>query len=182
MIFMNSVRLAGIALLLLGIAWGGLRSQVNAQEKSSKEATKKTYPAVPSPELLLLMVRTTIIGIDQANKTGNYAVLRKLGGPGLQALTPEQLAQTFAPLRLRKIDLAPAAIVTPQLSEQPIISQEGLLNLSGFFPTQPLQIQFRFVYEAVGGAWRPYGLSVSLVPFVTPALPPANQAPANPPK
>jgi hypothetical protein len=178
---MISVRSVGVGLLLLGIAFGGLPSQVNAQEKSSKDATKKTYPAVPSPELLLLLVRTTIIGIDQANKTGNYAVLRKLGGPGLQAMTPEQLAQTFAPLRSRKIDLAPAAIVTPELTEQPAISHEGLLNLSGFFPTQPLQIQFRFVYEAVNGSWKPYGLSVSLVPFVTPAPAAANPPPASPP-
>jgi hypothetical protein len=179
---MISVRSVGVGLLLLGIAFGAFPSQIKAQEKSGKDATKKTYPAIPSPELLLLIVRTTIIGIDQANKTGNYAVLRKLGGPGLQAMTPEQLAQTFAPLRSLKIDLAPAAIVTPELTEQPAISQEGLLNLSGFFPTQPLQIQFRFVYEAVSGSWKPYGLSVSLVPFVTPTPPTANQAPADRPK
>src|SRR5258705_1911672 len=98
---MISVRTAGLALLFLGIVIGAMTSQVGAQEKASKDGAKNTYPAVPPPELLLLMIRTTVIGLDQANKTGNYAVLRKLGGPGMQAMTQEQLAQTFAPLRSR---------------------------------------------------------------------------------
>jgi hypothetical protein len=122
------------------------------------------HPAVPSPSGLLLLIRTTMIAIDQANKTGDYAVLRALGGPGLHAYSDAQLAGTFAPFRESRADLAEAAIATPELSERPIVATDGRLTLVGYFPTHPLRIGFRFVYEAVHGAWQPFGVSVSLVP------------------
>ena len=92
--------------------------------------------------MLLLLVRSTIAALDQANTTGNYFVLRDMGGPGLQAMTTEQLAKIFEGLRAQKIDLAPAAVITPELVEQPVVTPEGLLNFAGYFPTKPLQIQF----------------------------------------
>lgn len=129
-------------------------------------AATPTAPAlaVPSPEGLLLLVRTTTIAIDQANKTGNYSVLRSMGGPGLQAYSVAQLAKIFTALRSNKIDLAPAAVATPELIEQPVISSEGLLTVAGSFPTRPMQIQFRFVYQADHGYWKPFGVSVSMTP------------------
>jgi len=168
---MISVRSAGFGLILIAFLSGAQDLAANAQEKLVKGTAGKTALSETSPELMLLMVRTTMIALDQANKTGNYSVLRKLGGPGLQRATPEQLAKTFEVLRAAKVDLAPASIVTPELSETPAISPEGLLNLTGFFPTRPSQIQFRLVFEAVGDAWKPYGLSVSLVPAPAPAKP-----------
>ena len=35
--------------------------------------------AIPSPEELLALIRTTIIALNQANMTGNYTVLRDIG-------------------------------------------------------------------------------------------------------
>jgi hypothetical protein len=161
---MISLRSAGFGMALTAMLFAVQDVTTNAQENSFKGTAGKTALSDTSPELILLMVRTTIIAIDQANKTGNYSVLRKLGGPGLQRLTAEQLAKTFEALRTANVDLAPASIVTPELSETPTISPEGRINLVGFFPTQPSQIQFRLVFEAVGGVWKPFGLSVSLVP------------------
>jgi hypothetical protein len=142
----------------------GSAQEISSPLQPTASMPPSRSPAVPGPELLLLLVRTAMIGIDQANKTGNYAVLREMGGPGLRAYTVSQLAKVFEGLRQHKIDLAPAAVVTPELIEQPVISSEGLLTLAGLFPTKPLQIQFRFVYQADHGSWKPFGLSVSMVP------------------
>jgi hypothetical protein len=139
-----------------------LASIVIAVATSTFPGAAARLPAIPSPAELLLLVRTTMIAIDQANKTGDYAVLRALGGPGLQAYSDAQLARTFAPFRRNGADLAQAAIATPQLSEPPVVSAAGRLTLTGFFPTRPLRISFRFVFEASRGSWRPFGLSVSL--------------------
>ena len=147
-------------------------THASAQEKPARTiaprslATNSASPtlAVPSAEALLLLVRTTMIAIDQADRTGNYSVLRAMGGPGLQAYSVAQLAKIFEALRLNKIDLAAAAVVTPELVEQPAISSEGLLSLKGFFHTRPMQIHFRFVYQADRGQWKPFGLSVSMMP------------------
>src|SRR6266700_1555261 len=90
-------------LAVLGTSILSVSFHVEAQEKSppactpSPSAATPIAPtlAVPSPEALLLLARTTTIAIDQANKTGNYSVLHALGGPGLQAYSIAQLAKTF---------------------------------------------------------------------------------------
>lgn len=168
-----------LAVAVLGSSMLAPSLPAGAQEKSSptntphSSAITLTSPtlAVPSPEALLLLVRTTMIAIDQANKTGDYSVLRAIAGPGLQAYSVHQLAKTFEPLRTNKIDLAPAAVVTPELGERPVISSEGLLTLAGSFPTRPMQIQFRFVYQADHGSWKSFGLSVSMISVDAPEPP-----------
>jgi hypothetical protein len=132
--------------------------------------------AVPSPEVLLVLVRSALIALDHANRTGNYTVLRELGGPGLQRNSSAQLSNAFANLRNQQVDLLPVAIVTPQLTRPPSVSPEGLLQLIGFFPTQPRHIQFEIVYQAVGGQWRLFGLNVGLA-AAGPPVPEASAAP-----
>ena len=55
-----------------------------------------------------------------------------------------------------------------------------MLRLKGYFPGQPLQINFEILYEPVAGRWRLFGLSVNAVPPTTaaPTVAPAAQAPA----
>jgi hypothetical protein len=118
---------------------------------------------VPSPEALLALIRSALIGLDHANRTGNYSVLREIGGPALQRLSTAQLASAFASLRAAKVDLLVSAVTTPQLTQKPAISpQGGLLQLVGFFPTQPRRLLFNIVYQPAGGEWRLAGLNVGL--------------------
>jgi hypothetical protein len=132
---------------------------------------------VPPPEVLLVLVRSALIALDHANRTGNYTVLRELGGPGLQQHSSAQLGSIFANLRNQQVDLLPVVIVTPQITQPPSVSPEGLLQLVGFFPTQPRQIQFQIVYQPVNGQWKLFGLSVGLVAAPAP-VPQASAAPA----
>jgi hypothetical protein len=124
-----------------------------------------------------VLVRSALIALDHANRTGNYAVLRELGGPGLQRHSSAQLSNAFANLRNQQVDLLPVAIVTPQLTQPPSVSPEGLLQLTGFFPTQPRHIQFEIAYQPVSGQWRLFGLNVALAAAAPPA-PEASPAPA----
>ena len=137
--------------------------------------------AVPSPEVLLVLVRSALIALDHANRTGNYTVLRELGGPGLQRHSSAQLSNAFANLRNQQVDLLPVAIVTPQLTRPPSVSADGLLQLIGFFPAQPRHIQFEVAYQAVSGQWKLFGLNVALAAAAPPAsqesTAPAPQAP-----
>jgi hypothetical protein len=42
-------------------------------------------------------IRSALLALDQANKTGNYTVLRELGAPGFQAAnTAARLSEIFA--------------------------------------------------------------------------------------
>lgn len=165
-------------------------AQQNSSPSTSPPAAKSAAPApssspqqaqqltLPQPEVMLLMVRVALVALDQANKTGNYAVLHALGGPNLQSNSVEKLAEIFAPVRNANIDLQGTVVLTPQMTEPPIISPQGVLSLVGAYPTQPLQIQFQIFYQPVGGTWRLAGLSVSLVPVKTTAAPGAAPASA----
>ena len=116
----------------------------------------------------MVLIRSALIGLDHANRTGNYSVLRELGGPALQQNSSAQLSNAFANLRANKVDLLATTVLTPQLLQQPAVSAEGLLQLVGFFPTQPRRIEFQIVYQPVKGQWKLAGLNVGLAAAAAP--------------
>ena len=60
------------------------------------------------------------------------------------------------------MDLSAVSVITPQLTEAPTLDQQkGMLHLKGYFPGQPVQINFEMLYQAVDGRWRLFGLSVN---------------------
>lgn len=124
--------------------------------------TVRPKPAEIDRNGVIILIRTTLIALDQANKTGNYTVLRDLGAPAFQANTAAALAEIFAALRREKLDLSGVAVIDPQLSVLPEIEPNGLMHMRGFFPSAPTQINFDLTYAPVGGQWRLLGLSVGL--------------------
>src|SRR5262245_66488402 len=92
-----------------------------------------------------------------------------MGAPGFrEANSAGKLAQIFAPLASQGIDLSAVTIIPPQLTEAPTIDpQRQMLHLKGYFPGQPLQINFDILYEPVAGRWRVFGLSVNAGPHAT---------------
>ena len=59
--------------------------------------TPKQQPQAPKPAQIdrngvLILIRTALLALDQANKTGNYTVLRDLGSPDFQVNTAARLA------------------------------------------------------------------------------------------
>jgi hypothetical protein len=116
---------------------------------------------VPDDFKLAMLIRTSLIALNQANLTGNYTVLRDLGSPAFHAANdPARLAGLFANLRARKINLEPILVVEPKVAE-PFINERGMLRLKGFFPTQPEQVNFEFAFENVSGDWRIFGIVVT---------------------
>jgi hypothetical protein len=58
---------------------------------------------------VLILIRSTVLALDQANKTGDYTVLRDLGAPGFQANTAARLVEIFASQRRDNLDLSGVA-------------------------------------------------------------------------
>lgn len=119
-------------------------------------------PQVPTPEAMIVLIRSSIVALSHANLTNNYSVLNALGSPSFkQANTPQRLQQLFAPFRANNIDMNPVVFVTPQLKYQPAV-QEGRLRLVGFFPTAPMQVNYDLQFEPSGGVWRLFAIAVDL--------------------
>ena len=124
-------------------------------------------PAAPQPAQIdrngvLILIRSTILALDQANKTGNYTVLRDLGAPGFQANNAARLAEIFATQRRDNLDLSGVAVIDPQLTVLPQIEANGMMRMAGFFPSVPQQVNFEMLFAPVGGQWRLFGLSVNI--------------------
>lgn len=117
---------------------------------------------MPPQEVLVMMVRSTLAAVNQANFTENYSVLHGMTTPVMQTrLTPSHFGKAFADLRKQGLDLSPVLVLAPQFSVAPALMPDGLLRLNGFFPSRPTQIDFAIDYRAVGGFWLIEALSVT---------------------
>jgi hypothetical protein len=111
---------------------------------------------------VLILIRSTLLALDQANKTGNYTVLRDLGAPGFQSNTAARLGEIFAKLRNDNLDLSGVAVIDPQLNLLPQIEANGMMHMAGFFPSVPTQVNFDLTFAPVSGQWRLFGISVAI--------------------
>jgi len=135
-----------------------------AQTQKDAPAPKAAAQPVVSAQEALYLVRSTLLTLNDANKSGNYTVLRDLAAPGFQAAnTPADLARTFTDLRERKFDLFGVLLIVPKFHAPPRM-ENGMLRLRGAFPTAPLEIDFDLLFEKAGGTWRLFGIAVTTPP------------------
>jgi hypothetical protein len=152
----------------IGEAW----AQAKASQKGDKPQAPK--PANIDRNGVIILVRSAMLALDQANKTGNYTVLRDLGAPGFQANSAARLGEIFAKHRADGIDLGGVAVLEPQLTLLPQIEPGGMLHMAGFFPSVPMQVNFELLYAPVDRQWKLFGISVNVAK-------PGPQAPATEP-
>jgi hypothetical protein len=147
----------GWRVLIFAAALAAIASAGHAQVP--KQAPK---PAQIDRNGVIILIRSSLLALDQANKTGNYTVLRDIGAPGFQSNTAARLGEIFAKLRSDNLDLSGVAVIDPQLNLLPQIEANGLMQMAGFFPSVPTQVNFELSFAPVNGQWRLFGISVSL--------------------
>jgi hypothetical protein len=154
-----------------------MRVPALAQQKPSQTATSEqpstarvatpdkpatlSRPAI-SQEQALYLVRSTLLTLNDANRSGNYTVLRDLAAPDFQVRNSSaDLAQSFADLRRRNFDLFATALIAPQFTAEPAFDAGGKLRMAGYFATRPLRINFDLTFQNVNGQWRLFAVSVA---------------------
>ncbi len=146
--------------LAVAVLVAGLNGPTAAQNLV-QDAKPAQQVVMPDGEKIVLLVRNTLITLNNAIQTGNFTVLRDKGAPGFRdANSAARLSQAFADLASRGVDLSVVSVITPQLTEARTLDQQGRLHLKGYFPSQPVQINFEILYQSVGGRWQLFGLSV----------------------
>jgi hypothetical protein len=111
------------------------------------------------------MVRNAIIALNQANLTGNYSVLRDMGTPNFQITNSSaRLAEAFATLRARKLDISPIMFFTPKFASPPSIQDGQVLRVTGVFPTTPEQVNFDIAFQMFGEQWMLAAIAVNVAP------------------
>ncbi len=130
------------------------------EREAARQAASPT-PAM-SAELIHDLIRTTLLSLDDANRSGNYSVLRDLADPGFQANhTAADLAVIFADFRRKGLVLSSAALLTPQLSADPTLDKTNTLRLKGYLPTAPLRLVYDLKYRPLAGSWRLSGIAIT---------------------
>ncbi|MDH7791620.1 hypothetical protein [Ochrobactrum sp. AN78] len=134
--------------------------------QTSTENVERRSPGVPlqlERSSLISLVRYTLVALDQANRTGNYSVLRELGAPGfMQSNNPAHLAEIFANQRKDLLDMSAVTILEPQFTFGPQIEQNGMLHVAGFFPAGTMRLSFEFLFQPVERQFRVFTLAVAL--------------------
>ncbi len=167
-----------------------VKPSANSQIRSGQPPLATAKPSAPArPEMpdaykLNMMIRSAVIALNHANKTGNYTVLQDLAAPSFRASNNSaRLAQIFAKLRQRDLDLTPILFFTPKLLQQPQILPNGILRLTGYFPTRPERVNFQLYYQMVDEEWRIFGIGVTTSRTdVTAAITPQTQNGTHPTK
>ena len=152
-----------IGLVLISLSATGVATEEQRPAQPPAAPPPQQQPQLPvSLEQALYLIRSTLLTLNDANRTGNYTVLRDLAAPDFQARnTAADLAQSFSDLRRRNFDLYGAALLAPQLTALPALDQRGFLRLAGYFPTRPQQINFDLLFANVANQWRLFGIAIN---------------------
>jgi len=137
------------------------------QAKPEPQPPAGPPPTVPNDAVLLTLIRSALTALWQANRTGNYSVLRDMGAPSFQeANSVEKLAQLFTGLRQSNLDLSAILLIQPTLYQKAAITPRGNLRIRGFFPAKPELINFDLIFEpAQDGRWQIFGISATNAPW-----------------
>jgi hypothetical protein len=167
---MGRLRQIGALGLVLGLAamQPGFAQTNTAPPKTQPPAAQAPAPggaATLDPYKLNILIRSSIIALNQATQTGNYTVLLDLAAPAFRASNSSaRLMQIFANLRQRGLDLSPILFFTPKLVQQPMVNPNGILRLVGYFPTSPERVNFDLYFQSIEGEWRIFGIGVVMSP------------------
>ena len=141
---------------LLGLA------AIVASTVASPVASAQSRLPPPDETVTARLVWSTLVALDNANRTGDYGVLHKLGSPAFQRRNPEAALQSlFADLRARRGDVGRVVNAAPTYYIPPAITPEGALRLRGGFDFRPRSVRFDLMFVQVGGGWRLHAISVA---------------------
>jgi hypothetical protein len=128
-----------------------------------REAINLPTSSNVASDQVMYLIRSTLLALDDANRTGNYSVLRDLATPDLQHRhSLNNLAAIFAAHRRRGVDLAPSALLTPKVSVTTSPAPQRALRIVGSFATVPSVIDFDLHFRPVAGQWRLEGLIIDV--------------------
>src|SRR5512134_2429287 len=79
---------------------------------------------LPDPFRLDMLIRSTLIALNQANESGHYTVFRDLVSIAFQGTnSAADLSEFFGTLRRQRIDIMPIVFVAPKPTQPPQIDE-----------------------------------------------------------
>lgn len=108
-----------------------------------------------------VMVKTSLLTLNDANLTGNYDVLHaKMAKVFRDKFGAEVLKQGFKSFAGHHIDAIAAKPIVP--TSQPMINRSGALMLRGYFDTTPSRLTYELDFAVSEGEWKLINVDVKV--------------------
>lgn len=108
-----------------------------------------------------VMVKTTLLTLNDANLTGNYAVLfAKMAKPFRERFSTDTLMQAFKSFAGHHIDVIAAMPIV--VSSDARIGNNGSLMLRGYFDTAPSRLSYQLDFAISEGEWKAIAIDVKV--------------------
>lgn len=116
---------------------------------------------LPTPLVEEVMVKTTLLTLNDANLTGNYDVMHaKMAKAFREKFGSDTLEQAFRTFAGKHIDvIAATPLVTTQEAR---INRDGALMLRGYFDTTPSRLNYALDYAISEGEWKLIAIDVKV--------------------
>jgi hypothetical protein len=121
--------------------------------------------SVPDPTQQEILVKSTILTFNDANLTGDYAVLHaKLSKPFRDQFSPDKLKDVFKSFSEQQVDLAGIVVKPIVPTGKAQIDKDGVLVLSGYFDTTPSRVSYQLKFIQSDLEWKAVGIHVDVDP------------------
>ena len=121
--------------------------------------------SVPSPTMQEILIKTSILTLNDAIVTGNFAVLHaKVAKPFREEFAPDQMKTAFASFAEQNIDLSAISAATPVATEPAQIDDRGALLLRGRFDVGRSRLAYELHFLPSEGEWKAIKLHVNINP------------------
>ena len=123
---------------------------------------------VPPEKELKALVRDSLLAFNEAVQEKSFAGFHKHELATLfRNQTPlEKFTTVFQPFLDKGYDISNIAKSEPAFDEPAKIDSNGVLAVSGSYPTKPNKVSFKLKYLQEKSAWKVVGINVQVLPFV----------------
>lgn len=117
--------------------------------------------ALPTKVEAVLLIRTALVRLNDANQTANYHILRDLSAPAFRdRFSIEDLQKLFSGFREKNINFALALKQDPLIRSAHYMKIQDLMRFKGQVAIGNVTGNFDMTFQFSGGDWKLYGLDL----------------------
>ena len=141
----------------------GIWKVIYLSAPQSGVAVERGGKQLPTDEKSKTLILDSLLDFNKALQEQSFDSFHaKISRAWQEQITSDKLKEVFQQFIDKKLDIASIKTVDPILSEPPQINSDGLLVLQGYYPTQPLKVNFRLKYVYEHPMWKLFGINVNV--------------------
>lgn len=120
-------------------------------------------PAVPPADEVAALATRSVLSLNRSIVAKDFSLFHgEISGLWRAQTTPGELAAAFQAFVDNEIDMGAVGSLEPVFDAEPSIDADGVLTLSGHYPTTPVQVVFRTRHIREGASWELLGIQIDL--------------------